>query len=86
MAERKYAQQVDQRRPLRQRWFTDMLCRNGRIEIAKLAEIAGYAIVVCVLWRHNEALVSNPASMALLLSVLVAPSVAKKALARFAGK
>jgi len=76
----------DQRRPMWQRIHTDMLCRNGRVEIAKIAEIAGYVIVVSIMWRAWERLLDNPFALSLLVSCLLFPSIGKKLIAGRIGK
>ena len=72
---------VEQRRPWWARLGSDLLYRNGRAEIAKFGEVAGYALTVALIWKHHAALVGQPWSLAMLLMLLVAPSVFKKLVA-----
>jgi hypothetical protein len=74
----------DPRRPMWQRIHTDMLCRNGRVEISKIAEIAGYVVIVCIMYRAWERLLDNPFALSLLVSCLLFPSIAKKIVGRAA--
>lgn len=74
----------EQRRPMWQRWPMDLVARNGRVEVAKLAEIATYVFVFWFLWKHGEKMLAEHQWMfVVLITCGLFPSIAKKIIGRF---